>query len=538
VGLIKLRDYQEECKNAFFKALKNGRKRHLIILPTGAGKTILFSSIAKEMNTQTLIMAHRDELIQQSVAKMKMIWPEVDVGVVKGTKQDTNHQYLVGSTQTLANEKRRRDLPPIKFCILDEAHHGLAPTNQAIFRDIMGPETILLGVTATPNRTDGLGLGRVFADDPSDGPDYERSILEMISEGYLSPVRGIKGNLQVELDRVAKNRGDYDLSSLSRVMNTPQVNEAAVQLWEKYAKDRKTIIFAVDVKHTEALTKLFNHHGYKADYIHGGLNEKKRHQVLDDFSENRTQILINCNVLTEGYDEPSVDCVYLVRPTTSNGLYSQMIGRGLRLFPGKNDCLIIDGVRNSKRHNLVSITDLFPKAKKKRQNVIDNDKQEKDQDLEEDQEDSQLEEITIGRAWFEAAESQIYRSEYNWQLALEGGFKLSLIGGYIHLRKMPNGWAPYFISKNGSEVLLYNEPLNVDYAMGIAEEKIKELNLDRFAQKDAEWRKQKASPEQIDALKKWGVIPDHSLSKGEASKILDQLIEEKQLRLKKKGDRR
>lgn len=530
MSLIQLRDYQKACKTAFFEALRDGRKRHLVILPTGAGKTVVFSSIAKEMNKQTLILAHRDELIQQAVAKLKMIWPDADVGVIKGARQETDHQILVGSTQTLANEKRRQALPPIEFIIYDECHHARAPMNQNILDEIIRPQTILLGVTATPNRADGKGLGFIFADHPSEGPVYERSILEMISEGFLSPIRGIQGNLQVELDKVAKNRGDYDLSSLSRVMNTPQVNEAAFQLWEMYAKERKTLIFAVDVKHTETLTQLFNSHGYKADYIHGGLSEKKRHQVLEDFAEDKIQVLINCSVLTEGFDEPSVDCVYLVRPTTSHALYVQMVGRGLRLYPGKKDCLIIDGVKNSKKHSLATIADLFPKAKKKYEFTSTDDPQEKKEES-----DSEPEEIVIDRAWFEAQESQIFRSEYNWQLALEGGFKLPLIGGYIHLRKTPNGWAPYFIPKNGSEVLLYEQPLNVDYAMGIAESKIKELNLDRFAQKDAEWRKQDASEGQLNALKKWGVIPDHPLSKGEASEILDRLIEEKRIREKKRS---
>ena len=195
MSFIKLRRYQKECRDAFFKELRNGRKRHLIILPTGAGKTIVFAEITRRINQQTLILAHRDELIRQAWDKLKMVWPTADIGIVKAGLNDTNHQIIIGSTQTLANPNRRKALPPISFLILDEAHHGVAPTNREILNDLIRPETILLGVTATPNRADGKGLGEIFADNPFQGPDYERSILEMISEGYLCPIRGIKGNL-------------------------------------------------------------------------------------------------------------------------------------------------------------------------------------------------------------------------------------------------------------------------------------------------------------------------------------------------------
>lgn len=477
----------------------------------------VFSDVTKRLNRRTLILAHRDELIKQAASKLKMVWPTSDIGICKGAHNDIDHQIIVGSFQTLFNTKRRDALPPFDFITVDECHHAVSNKYKEVLFSLLGSNTILLGVTATPNRSDQKALGEIFADNPEQGPDFEKSLLEMISEGYLCPIRGIKGNLVVELSNVMISAGDYQLGSLSRVMNTPEVNLAMYKFWEKHARDRKTIIFAVDVKHAQDLTQEFERHHIKARFITGKLNERLREQILNDFAENRLQVIVNVNVLTEGFDEPSVSCILFSRPTKSTSLYIQMVGRGLRLYPGKKDCLVLDAVKNTKNHSLVNITDLFPKKKPLSDNMP----------IEEtDQEDKLDEEFRIGRAWFESQSSQVYSSAFQWEIMQNGGFRLRLIKAEIQLRKTIHGWFPVYI-EGKNEQFLYDQPLSVEYAMGIAEDRVRSMNFGHFARKDAAWRKRPASPKQLEALVRWGVPLKDGLTSGEADKILKQLIDEK-----------
>lgn len=449
-----------------------------------------------------------------------MVWPQADIGICKGSNNDIDHQVVVGSIQTLFNKKRRDALPPFDFIIQDECHHAASEKNREVLLSLKQPHTILLGVTATPNRTDQKALGEIFADDPSQGPDYERSMLEMISEGYLCPITGVKGNLVVELGHVLVSAADYQLESLSRVMNTPEVNLAMYKFWEEHAYSRKTIVFAVDIKHAKDLTLEFQRHEIKASCITGSLPERERERILTDFSEDRIQVIVNVNVLTEGFDEPSVSCILFSRPTKSTSLYTQMVGRGLRLYPGKRDCLVLDAVKNTKNHDLVNITDLFPKKKpptdRTRAEIEDGNNEE--------------EVFHVGRAWFESQKSQVYSSTFEWEMTTEGGFRLRLIKSEIQLRKTTHGWFPLYV-EGQQEHLLYDQPLTIEFAMGIAEDRVRSMQFGKFASKDAAWRKRLASAGQKEALLKWGVTIEDGLTSGEADKILRQLIDEK-MRLK------
>lgn len=514
---ITLRNYQKACVEAFFRELRLRRKNHLFILPTGAGKTIVFSNVAKRLNLRTLILGHRDELLKQAASKLRLVWREADVGIIKGQTNEINHQVLIGSNQTLMNSKRLAMLPPIELVIVDECHHYVSDKNRDLLLKIIGPKTIVLGVTATPNRADQRALGELFADNPEQGPDYERSMLEMISEGYLCPITGINGNLNVELSGVTVTAGDYQMGSLSRVMNTPSVNRAMYKFWAKYAKDRKTIVFATDVQHAFDLAREFQRHNTNVGVITGSLPDKKREQLLQDFAEGRIQVMLNIGVLSEGFDEPSVSCILFARPTKSASLYIQMVGRGLRLYPGKKDCLVLDAVKNTKSHSLVNIPNLFPKPKPPR---------DRNTELQQKEDEKQDDVFHVGRAWFEAQSSQVYSSNFEWELLNDGNFRLRLIKAEILLKKTPQGWFPIY-SENGTEQYLYDEPLSVEYALGIAEEKIKRLQFGRFARKDAAWRSREATDNQKEALKKWGIAVPEKLTAGEADKLLREAIDRK-----------
>jgi len=525
---ITLRLYQDDCIAAFLRELKAGRRRHLVILPTGAGKTIVVAEIIRLLNVQTLFLAHRDELLQQAATKLHMVWPEADIGTVKGSKADPNHQVIVASIQTLLNPARRAILPPIKLIVYDECHHAISDKNSQIIKELMGPNTILLGVTATPNRLDRRALGIIFADSNGQRADYERSMLEMISEGYLAPIVGINGNLNIELNGVQTLAGDYNQLALSKIMNTPYINNLVYEFWAKNAKDRKTLVFAVDVKHANELALVFRRHGIRVAVLTGSMKAKERVQLLNDFDEGKLQVLVNVNILTEGFDSPSVSCILFARPTQSKSLYIQMVGRGLRLYPGKKDCLVLDTVKNTRAHSLVTIPDLFPKRKPPQT-------QEKGERLEAQKEQP----FKIGRAWMDSQKRHVYSSEFDWELLPDGNFRLRLIRAYILLVRSPQGWFPVFY-EGGNKRAMYDEPLTVDYAMGIAEEYVRNQNMRGIAQKDAVWKKKKATDGQKSTLDKFEILYDPDISGGEASKLISDFIDkiEERKRLRQAGEKR
>lgn len=525
---ITLRQYQEECINAFFRELKSGRRRHLLILPTGAGKTIVFSEIIRRLKVQTLALAHRDELIQQAASKLHMVWPEADIGVVKGRKADPNHKVIVASIQTLLNPERRKQLPPIKLIVYDECHHSVSDKNSQIINDIMGSDTILLGVTATPNRLDRKALGNVFSDHIGQRADYERSMLEMISEGYLTPITGINGNLNIELNGVTTLAGDFNQLALSKIMNTPYVNRLVYEFWEKHGKNRKTIVFAVDVQHANELSLEFKKHGITSAVLTGNMKAKEREKILNDYTEDKIQALCNVNILTEGFDEPSVSCVLFARPTQSKSLYIQMVGRGLRLYPGKKDCLVLDTVKNTRAHNLITLPDLFPKQKPPRPKEIG-----------ERIKPQQEQPFKIGRAWMDAQKSHVYSSDFDWELLPDGNFRLRLIRAHILLGRTPEGWFPV-LNENGTRRRMYDEPLTVDYAMGIAEEYVRSQNMKGIAQKDAAWKRKKATDGQKATLVKLKIPFAEDITGGDASRLIDEFFDRLEARKRQQnvGQRR
>jgi hypothetical protein len=207
------------------------------------------------------------------------------------------------------------------------------------------PELQLLGMTATPGRTDGAALDQVF-----DQVVFERNLLDMIKGGYLVPPKGYRVNLGLNLDLVGSAGGDFVQRQLSKLMDQPMVNRAIVEAWCKYAHNRKTIVFAVDIKHTLSMRDEFKDAGYATEHIDGKMSTRTRGAVLKRFREGVTKILVNCEVLTEGFDEPSIEAVLFARPTQSQMLHIQTLGRGLRLYPLKTECLVIDCVGNSERH--------------------------------------------------------------------------------------------------------------------------------------------------------------------------------------------
>lgn len=361
-----LRDYQEEAVRQVFGAWHSGYKAPLIVAPTGSGKTIiaaeLMTRMHKKRKARALFLAHRKELLEQTVEKMRLVSARLGVGLVQSKSDELGRHVTVASIQTVGHHKGKRlqrvlDHGPYDIVVCDEAHHAVTDQWMRVLDTLkeQNPAVWIVGMTATPGRADGVALDRVF-----DTVAFERQLTDMIRDGWLVPPKGFRVDLNVNLDQVDRDSdtGDFVKSQLAKVMNTPQVNAAVVHSWMKYGFDRKTLVYAVNVEHAEALQQEFVDAGYKAELVHNKTKKRDREAILRRFREGRTQLLINCSVLTEGYDEPSADAILMARPTQSQSLFIQKIGRGLRLFPGKTDCLVLDCVGNSDRHNIVQLSSL------------------------------------------------------------------------------------------------------------------------------------------------------------------------------------
>ena len=361
--MIELRPYQHECIEAIETAQKEGTHRQLVALPTGTGKTIIFTTVAKKRNGRTLILAHRDELIEQAVDKLTMVWDGASVGVVKAERNEVDKQVIVGSVQTVSIENRLEQLPTdFDFIVSDEAHHSIAATYRRIYEYLgvmaednedIRSDTLHLGVTATPQRTDKVGLSDIF-----DKVVFHRSIRDFIPD-YLSDLRCVQIMTHINVDGVETWAGDLRTEQLSAILNTANCNELIVQAWKEHALGRLTLCFTTDVAHARDLCLTFQANDIKAAWLCGETPIDERRDILARFAQREIEVLTNCAVLTEGYDCPAIDCIILARPTKSTLLYTQMIGRGTRTFPDKKDCLILDVSCVSTEHNLVSFPSLF-----------------------------------------------------------------------------------------------------------------------------------------------------------------------------------
>lgn len=359
-----LRPYQKECLSRLLSAHKSGLRRALVSLPTGTGKTVIFASFptAFRMRKKLLILAHREELIEQAAEKLRLAVPDVEVGIEQGPRRSSpTAKVIVGSVPTLgrSGSKRLATLDPDEFSIVvvDEAHHAVARTYRAIlehFHVFDKGDRFLVGFTATPRRGDGEALGTVFED-----VVYSRGIEEMVRGGWLCPITGWRLRTDVDLHGVGIRHGDFIESQLAGAVNVDQRNRLVVEAYKRYANGRRAIVFCVDVAHTRAMAEAFSRLGVASGAVWGAMAPDDRRERLRDLRDGTTRVVTNCQVLTEGFDEPRVDCVIMARPTKSRLLYTQMIGRGTRVHEGKENLVVIDVVDNSQEHSLAGLYELF-----------------------------------------------------------------------------------------------------------------------------------------------------------------------------------
>ena len=342
-----LRPYQQEAKAAIFNEWDNGNKKTLLVLPTGTGKTIVFAKVTEDCvrnGNRVLIVAHRAELLDQASDKINKA-TGLMTAVEKAEQSCLGSWYrvVVGSVQSLTREKRLQQFNKDHFdtIIIDEAHHAISDSYQNVLQYFDNAN--VLGVTATPDRSDMKNLGQYF-----NSLAYEYTLPKAIKDGYLSKIIAQTIPLKIDITGVGMQSGDFKAGDLGTALD-PYLYQIAQEML-KYCADRKTVVFLPLVKTSQKFKDILNEVGFKAAEVNG--NSDDRAEILQDFDHGKYNVLCNSMLLTEGWDCPSVDCVIVLRPTKSRGLYCQMVGRGTRLYDGKDNLLLLDFLWNTERHEL------------------------------------------------------------------------------------------------------------------------------------------------------------------------------------------
>ncbi|HTV24060.1 MAG TPA: DEAD/DEAH box helicase [Polyangiaceae bacterium] len=346
---FKLRPYQKAAVASAVARYKANERRMLLYLPTGAGKTVIATHIIQALRDgfglgRALFVAHRREILDQTVRTLQQHLPALRIEVEQGERSaEGDADVTVASVQSLLRRKDRYDPKAFDLIICDECHRALAPSwDQVIsyFWSQAGERTVLLGMTATPRRSDGRSVLEFFGE-----AAFEISRTDLEDLGYLVPMQYFTVQGDLKLDQVQQSGGDFQVAALSRVMDSPVHRALAVKAWLEQGAGKKTLVFCAGVEHARHLADDFRGIGVRAEMIDG--KTKEREQLLQRFQSGELQVLTNYGVLTEGFDEPSVTCILMARPTTSPLVYTQCIGRGLRCSPGKSSCTIIDLVDRS-----------------------------------------------------------------------------------------------------------------------------------------------------------------------------------------------
>jgi superfamily II DNA or RNA helicase len=344
---MNLRPYQQAAREAIHREWDGDRRRTLLVLPTGTGKTVVFAKVTEDQvraGDRVLILAHRGELLQQASDKIERA-TGLKSAVEKAEQSclESWYRIVVGSVQSLQQEKRLSRFPEDYFgtIIIDEAHHAITDGYRRVIDHF--PDAKLLGVTATPDRGDMRDLGAVF-----DSLAYEYTLPRAIKDGYLVPIRALTVPLRLDISGVGTQAGDFKAGELDTALD-PFLYQIADEM-AKTCTERKTVVFLPLIKTSQKFAQILNERGFRAAEVNG--TSANRSGILADFEAGKYNVLCNSMLLTEGWDCPSVDCVIVLRPTKIRSLYCQMVGRGTRPAEGKKDLLLLDFLWHTERHEL------------------------------------------------------------------------------------------------------------------------------------------------------------------------------------------
>lgn len=364
--VLRPRPYQNECIRAVLDAAADGVRRPACVLPTGSGKTVIFSHLGKHwreygFSGRVMVLVHRDELVRQTVDKLRVIAPALKVGIVQADQNEhVERDVIVASVQTVRKIWRLDDVMDsgrIGLVIVDECHHASAESYVTVLNALgcFNPDddTVAVGFTATLSRGDMRSLGDIW-----ERVVFQRDILDMIPE-FLVDVSGKMVTVDgFSLSQVSMQGGDYGVGSLSDALLSADAPDFIANAYMEHAADKPGIIFTPSVETAHAFTAALAARGIETRAVWGAMPKEDRRQVLRDAHAGRVQVLVNCMVLTEGFDWPRAEVAVIARPTTSASLYVQMVGRILRKYPGKEKALVLDIVGATQEHRLATLADL------------------------------------------------------------------------------------------------------------------------------------------------------------------------------------
>lgn len=518
---LTLRPYQREAIEAIGAAEARGVRRQVVALPTGTGKTVIFAHLVADRDGRSLILAHRDELIEQAAGKIRAVNPRAQVGICKADRDEWQAPIVVASIQTISRQHRLSRIPPRSFqtIIVDECHHAAAESYQNTLGyfgafDDGGP--LVVGFSATPERADEKQLADVFEEIV-----FRRDIESMIADRYLCDLRAVQVRIDANFDAVHTVAGDFNVGELAAQLEDANAPEQALEAWREHAAERKTLVFTPTVELATNIAERFSDAGISAAWLSGETHIDERRDTLRRLAAGRIQVLANCAVLTEGFDEPSIDCVVMARPTKSRPLYIQMIGRGTRPFPTKSDCLILDLVGATTRHEIVTAASLF--------NVNAQTMSERGltDAIEERNGEARDQQNKVGPSSGLQVVKEVAlfgKRKTQWVEGPGGKWGMMIAGTAIIIE--PYGDAYRVISKNqftGAKLLAVNLPLG--YAQGYAEDHARELLREVFANPAAKWRSNPASANQIKTLARFRLPARDGITSGEASDMIQRAID-------------
>ncbi|WP_240634423.1 MULTISPECIES: DEAD/DEAH box helicase [Streptomyces] len=520
---FKPRPYQTEAINALTTRWATSASNRLaVVLPTGAGKTVVFSNLILEhlvvlaaRGERALVIAHREELLTQAADKIKAVAPALRVGIVKAARNE--HQdvdVVVASIQTLAVERRRQAIQDIGMVIVDECHHAAARSYMTVLEHFGAWRGIpVAGFTATMTRADG-GLADVW-----DEVVFTLDILEMIEDGYLCDVRGKRITVPgLNLDKVKTRNGDLQEGQLGQALDDSGAAEVVAEAYRLHAGDRPGVVFAPTVATAQSMADAFNDVGIPAAAIWGDMPREARQTALKWYETGEVQVLTNCMVLTEGFDAPWTSCVVIARPTKSAGLYCQMAGRALRLSPetGKKDALILDVVGASTRHNLASIVDLTGR------DVVMQGEEQTLREAVRETEEKVKRQVDLSRIQVEEIDL-FHGSSVRWLKTDSGVWFIPVADSlFVFLVRNPvdrTYWLRRFDTSNGIVGPKHDVPLPLADAKAWLEQQARAMGSRWLATRSAPWRSKPASVKQLNFCRVKGISVPSGSTAGEVSDL-------------------
>ena len=343
---LELKKHQLEALKSLQAMRDNSETIALLYHATGTGKTVTAVMDAKSCGGRVLFLAHTQELVNQAAETFRKLWPSVTVGrYIEGMKQPNAH-VVCGSVQSVALHLDQFRDDAFDYLIVDEAHHASADTYQKVL-SYFNP-SFTLGLTATPERTDD---NKVILD-IFKNTAHKLDIQTAVEIGELVPVRCIRIHTNIDLTKVRFNSVQYNIRDLESKIYVPERNRLIVDTWLQYVRDKRTVVFCASVKHADQIAALFAEAGIRAAAVSGGMKQSERREFQDKFVSREIQVLCACDLLNEGWDCPEIEVLFMARPTMSKVLYTQQLGRGMRLYEGKESLMVFDFVDNASQYNM------------------------------------------------------------------------------------------------------------------------------------------------------------------------------------------